>query len=134
MGVSDGDTITVLDQAKQQHRVRLAGIDAPEKGQPFGQRSKDNLSALVYGKEVEARCHKRDRYGRKVCAVFVGSRDVGLDQVRAGMAWWYREYAREQTSEDRSAYQDAEGAARVTQKGLWHDTQSRPPWEWRKAR
>jgi endonuclease YncB( thermonuclease family) len=74
VGVSDGDTITVLDDSKTQHKVRFAGIDAPEKGQAFGERSKQNLSALVFQKHVEARCHKKDRYGREVCAVFVSLR------------------------------------------------------------
>jgi endonuclease YncB( thermonuclease family) len=85
VGVSDGDTITVLDDAKVQHRVRFAGIDAPEKGQAFGNASKESLSRLVFNKRIAARCHKRDRYGREVCAVFVGTSDVGLEQVRAGM-------------------------------------------------
>src|SRR5262245_27166678 len=66
VGVSDGDTITVLDAAKVQHKVRLASIDAPEKAQAFCERSKQNLSALVFGKDVRADCNKRDRYGREV--------------------------------------------------------------------
>ena len=90
-GVSDGDTITVLDDAKTQHKIRFAGIDAPEKGQAFGERSKQSLSALVFQKRVEARCHKKDRYGREVCAVFVSLRDVGLEQIHAGMAWHYKD-------------------------------------------
>ena len=72
VGVSDGDTITILDDAKTQHKIRFAGIDAPEKGQAFGERSKQSLSALVFQKRVEARCHKKDRYGREVCAVYEG--------------------------------------------------------------
>ena len=108
VAVSDGDTITILDDAKTQHKIRFAGIDAPEKGQPFGERSKQNLSALVFQKRVEARCHKKDRYGREVCAVFVSLRDVGLEQIRAGMAWWYREYA---------ARADDAGSARVSRRG-----------------
>ena len=71
VGVSDGDTITVLDDAKTQHKIRFAGIDTPEKGQAFGERSKQSLSALVFQRRVEARCHKKDRYGREVCAVSV---------------------------------------------------------------
>jgi endonuclease YncB( thermonuclease family) len=66
VGVSDGDTITVLDDAKVQHKIRLAGIDAPEKGQAFGERSKQRLSDLVFQKRVEVRCHKKDRYKREV--------------------------------------------------------------------
>lgn len=131
VGVSDGDTITVLDAEKKQHKVRLAGIDAPEKGQAFGNASKENLSRLIFDRRVEARCHKRDRYGREVCAVFVGSRDAGLEQVRAGMAWWFREYANEQAPDDRASYEGAEDAARFGRKGLWQDRQPTPPWAWR---
>jgi endonuclease YncB( thermonuclease family) len=72
VGVSDGDTITVLDDTEFQHRIRFAGIDAPERKQPYGDRSRQSLSALVFQKRVEARCHKKDRYGREVCAVYVG--------------------------------------------------------------
>ena len=75
VGVADGDTITVLDAAKTQHKVRLAGIDALEKAQAFGERSKQNLSALVFGKDVRADCNKRDRYGRDVCRVWVTPSD-----------------------------------------------------------
>jgi endonuclease YncB( thermonuclease family) len=87
VGVSDGDTITVLDRAKTQHVIRIAGIDAPERKQPFGAASKENLSRLVFKRDVEARCYKKDRYGREVCRVYLALSDVGLDQVRAGMAW-----------------------------------------------
>jgi endonuclease YncB( thermonuclease family) len=101
VGVSDGDTITVLDDAKTQHKIRFAGIDAPEKGQAFTERSTQSLSALVFQKRVEARCHKQDRYGREVCAVFVNLRDVGLEKIRQGMAWHYKEYQHEQATHDR---------------------------------
>jgi endonuclease YncB( thermonuclease family) len=92
VGVSDGDTITVLDDAEAQRKIRFAGIDAPEKDRPSVKRSKQSLSELVFQKRVEARCHKKDRYGREVCAVFVSLRDVGLEQIRAGMAWHYKGY------------------------------------------
>lgn len=130
--LSDGDTITVLDEAKVQHKIRFAGIDAPEAKQSYGNASKESLSRLVFNKRVEARCHKRDRYGREVCAVFVGSRDVGLEQVHAGMAWWFREYAHEQTVADRGAYGGAEDAARAARRGLWKDAKPVAPWEWRR--
>jgi endonuclease YncB( thermonuclease family) len=98
VAVSDGDTITVLDRAAAQHKIRQGGIDAPEKGQAFGERSKQNLSQLAFDQIVDAHCHKRDRYGREVCKGMRGSTDVNLEQLRAGMAWWYREYAQEQTA------------------------------------
>src|SRR5262250_403486 len=130
VGISDGDRMTVLDDAKTQHKIRIAGIDAPEKGQAFGERSKQNLSALVFEKQVEARCHKKDRYGREVCAVYVAGRDVGLEQIRTGMAWWYREYAHEQATQERLLYQDEEEAAKASRRGLWQDPKAMPPWEW----
>jgi len=131
VGISDGDTITVLDDSKSQHKVRIAGIDAPEKGQAFGERSTQNLSALVFDKRVEARCHKRDRYGREVCTLFVSLRDVGLEQIRQGMAWHYKAYQHEQPTQERLIYRDEEEAAKEGKRGLWADKNPKPPWEWR---
>ena len=97
VGVADGDTLTLLDSSNQQHRIRLYGIDAPEKKQPFGSRAKQNLSSLAYGKSVTVEWSKLDRYGRIVGKAIVNGEDVGLRQLQAGLAWWYRQYAREQT-------------------------------------
>ena len=133
VGVSDGDTITVLDDAKTQHKVRFSGIDAPENGQAFAKESQRSLSALVFQKRVEARCHRRDRHGYQVCAVFVGLRDVGLAQIRAGMAWWYREYAHEQRMHEPILYRDEEESAKARRVGLWSDEKPAPPWEWRRS-
>ena len=131
VGVSDGDTITVLDGAKVQHEIRLSGIDAPEKGQAFGDRAKESLSRLVFDLQIEAHCRKKDRYGREVCKVMRGSTDVNLGQIRAGMAWWYREYAKEQSAEDRASYAAEEEVAKAARSGLWRDAKPVPPWEWR---
>lgn len=131
VGVADGDTITVLDGGRQQHKVRLAGIDAPEKKQPFGNRSKQHLSDLVFGKAVSLECGKVDRYRRDICVVLVAGRDVNLAQVEAGMAWWYRKYAKEQTAQQRADYEAAELRARTSKAGLWADTDPVPPWDWR---
>jgi endonuclease YncB( thermonuclease family) len=90
VAVADGDTITVLDRDKRQHKTRLIGIDAPEKKQPFGNRSRQNLAALVFDRNVQAKCSKHDRYRQEVCKVLDGSVDAGLEQIRAGYAWWYR--------------------------------------------
>lgn len=143
IGVSDGDTISVLDAQHQVHKIRLAGIDAPEKAQPFGQRSKAGLSAMVFNREVEVVGSKRDRYGRIVAKVLVAAsecaaadcpktRDAGLLQVQAGLAWWYRAYAREQVPEDRVRYEAAEHKARQQRMGLWQDKDPTPPWDWRR--
>jgi len=143
VGVSDGDTITVLDRDKRQHKIRVAGIDAPEKNQPFGQRSKENLSRLVFGKEVDVQWSKHDRYQRIVGKVMMAEPgcqrpdcakilDAGLGQITTGLAWWYRKYAKEQSLEDAGAYEVAEQEAQARRIGLWHDTDPTPPWDWRR--
>lgn len=86
VGVSDGDTVTVLDAGRRQHKFRLLGIDAPEKDQDFGERSKQSLSDLVFGKDVMVEYEKKDRYGRTLGKVVVGGRSANLEQVRAGLA------------------------------------------------
>jgi endonuclease YncB( thermonuclease family) len=132
VGIQDGDTITVLDATKQPHRVRIASIDAPEKAQAFGESAKENLSRLAFGKQADVRCGKRDRYGREVCSVYVDARDLGLEQVRSGHAWWFREYAREQSVDDRKVYEAAESEARDARRGLWRDATPVAPWDWRR--
>ena len=131
VGVSDGDTITVLDANKVQHKIRLAGIDAPEKKQAFGNRSKESLSALAFDKTVNVETDKQDRYGRQVGKVLVNGQDVNLVQVERGMAWFYRQYQREQSPNDRRLYEAAEDAARADKRGLWRDADPMPPWEFR---
>jgi endonuclease YncB( thermonuclease family) len=131
IGVMDGDTIEVLDATKTPHRIRLEGIDAPEKAQPFGNRSKQHLSDLVFGKQVEVQFNKTDKYGRTVGKVLASGKDANLEQVRAGFAWHYKEYQKEQSASDRVAYADAETAARAHKLGLWLDPKPMPPWEWR---
>ncbi len=101
MGVADGDTITVLDTDKVQHKIRLAGIDAPEKKQPFGNRSKESLSDLVFSKTVTVDTGKTDRYGREVGKVLIDGIDANLVQVQRGFAWHYKAYEREQPAVDR---------------------------------
>ena len=88
--------------------------------------------ALAFQKHVEARCHKKDRYGREVCAVFVGLTDVGLEQIRAGVAWHYKDYQYEQATRDRLVYRDEEDAAKAAKRGLWKDAKPVPPWAWRR--
>lgn len=134
VAVLDGDTVTMLDESRSQHQIRLAQIDAPEighgmnkPGQPFGQKSKQSLSDLAYGRDVRADCESRDQYGRAVCTILVGNLDVNLEQVRRGMAWVYRKYAHD------PAYYRAEDEARNAKRGLWADPDQIPPWEYRKA-
>lgn len=133
VGVADGDTITVLNADKVQHKIRLTGIDAPEKKQPFGNRSKQSLSDMVFNKTVTVETDKRDRYGRELGKVLAGGKDVNLEQVRTGLAWHYKAYERTQTATDRQTYADAENEAKAAKRGLWHDEIPVPPWEWRKG-
>lgn len=143
VSIADGDTLTVLDSQHQQHKIRLSGIDAPEKAQPFGQKSKTSLSAMVFNREVEVQGSKTDRYGRLVGKVMAADpncnmpacpkiHDVNLMQVMSGMAWWYRDYAREQSPKDREDYEVAEFQAKSQRHGLWADKNPVPPWDWRK--
>jgi endonuclease YncB( thermonuclease family) len=135
VGVADGDTITVLDDARIQHKIRLAGIDAPEKGQSFGQRSKESLSDLVFSKSVTVETDKRDRYGREVGKVMIDGLDANLAQVNRGLAWHYKAYEREQSIVDRKLYAVAEKEAKAEKRGLWADLEPTPPWDFRhKAR
>lgn len=143
VGISDGDTLTVIDARHQQHKIRLMGIDAPEKAQPFGQKSKSNLSALAFNREVEIVGNKKDRYGRLIAKVMVAApncnhptcpktHDAGLMQITSGMAWWYRKYAMEQTPKDRGEYEIAELNAKTNRVALWSDKNPQPPWEFRR--
>jgi len=132
VGIADGDTLTLLDSNQQQHKIRLRGIDAPENAQPFGQKSKSNLSALVFNREVVAECSKKDRYQWEICKIVVNGVDANLEQVKAGMAWWYRDYAQEQAPKDREDYEIAEFQAQSSRKGLWSEKNPLPPWEWRR--
>jgi len=142
VSVADGDTVTVLDANYQQHKIRLSGIDAPEKAQPFGQRSKESMSALVFGKEVDVLWAKHDRYKRIVgnvmvqpsgCPTCTKTLDAGLAQVALGLAWWYKKYAKEQSAEDAGRYAFAEQEARAKRAGLWADAHPIPPWGWREG-
>lgn len=131
VNVHDGDTITVLDATKTQHKIRLAGIDAPELGQAYGKASRDNLAQLVAGKQVGIEGSKYDRYGRLVGAVLLDGKDQNIRQLRAGLAWHFKKYQNEQTREEREAYAQAEESARAAGIGLWREKQPTPPWDWR---
>jgi endonuclease YncB( thermonuclease family) len=133
IGVADGDTLTLLDDAKTPHRIRLDGIDAPERTQDYGQRSRQSLAGLAHGRRAVAECLKTDRYGRAVCRVSVDGVDVGLEQVRRGLAWHYVKYANEQSTADRMRYAGAEEQARATRLGLWAASAAVPPWDYRHA-
>jgi endonuclease YncB( thermonuclease family) len=121
VGVSDGDTITALDENKRDYRVRLLGIDAPEKNQAYGVRAKENLSRLVFGKAIIVRFEKKDRYGRILGIVYVNESDINLEQVKAGLAWHYKKYSSDQPADESRLYAEAEESARLNKLGLWQD-------------
>lgn len=127
VSVADGDTITILTPDKEQFKIRLVEIDAPEKDQPYGQKSKQSLSDMVFGKDVSVEWSKTDKYKRTLGRVFVGDTDVNLQQVKNGAAWAYTQYL----TDDR--IKQAEDEARAAKAGLWalQADQIMPPWEWR---
>jgi len=127
ISIADGDTLTILAAGNQQVKIRLAEIDTPESGQPFGNRSKQALSKLAGRQSVTVEVQDIDQYGRTVGRVYVGDVDVSAELVREGYAWVYRKYLRDRT------LLDLEAGARADKRGLWAlpDNQRVPPWEWR---
>jgi len=129
VGVTDGDTISVMHNGRAE-KVRLQGIDCPEKGQAYGQRAKQAISALVFGKEVTLQTHGHDKYKRTLGDVLLpDGTHVNHELVKDGWCWWYRKYAPGDT-----VLEELETEAREARKGLWVDPQPVPPWEWRKRK
>ena len=134
MYIQYGDTLTALDATDTQHKIRLAGIDAPEKGEPYGRVSRQHLAGVVFTKTVQVEWTKRDRYGRIIGKVIADGQDVCLMQLESGLAWHYKKYENEQSVADRDSYADAEVRARQHKRGLWIDAHPIPPWDWRRSR
>lgn len=128
VSIADGDTLTVLVDGNRQVKVRLAEIDAPEKKQPFGTRSRQALGDLCFRKPAEIKTQTIDRYGRAVARVKCAGRDANAEQVRAGMAWVYDQFVT-----DRSLYA-VQAEAKAARRGLWADAAPVAPWEWRKSK
>lgn len=129
IGVSDGDTFSGLTQTEKiEIRYRIHGIDAPEKSQPFANKSKEYLSDLIFNKKVKIKVEtKRDKYGRPIVRVFTSDgKDVGAELLKNGLAWHYKEY------DDSEEYSFLEEEARNKKMGLWSDNSSVAPWEYRK--
>ena len=129
--VSDGDTITVLDSNNQKHKIRLKGIDAPESQQVYGDISTQSLSELVYDKEVLVTWDKKDKYYRILGKVIADGRDANYEQLKKGLAWYYKQYEKDLSDDDKQRYSEAEVLARNYGVGLWADANSIPPWEFR---
>ena len=132
VGITDGDTITVLDHQKNTYKIRLQGIDAPEKKQAFVEKSKQSLHDLVHGKQVRIEYDKEDKYGRIVGKITLDDLDICLQQLVLGMGWHYKKYQNEQSVADRVVYNDAELKSKSLKLGLWADETPMPPWEFRK--
>lgn len=136
VGVIDGDTIDVLvdnsgerqaSGSKFTARVRLADIDCPEKGQPFGQRAKQATSGLCFGKMVRVRGERKDRNGRLLGEVILpDGKSLNEELIRLGYAWWFERYS------TKTALQAIQSEARDARRGLWAEENPVPPWDWRK--
>lgn len=130
--VVDGDTIYVLDTNHERHKIRLAGIDAPERKQAYGLASRKHLASIVAGQQVSIEYQKHDRYGRIVGKVLRDGIDVCLEQIKNGFAWHYKKYQQEQNAQDRQRYASAENRAREYRLGLWRENKPNAPWEFRR--
>ena len=128
VAITDGDTIKVLDSQNQQLKVRLASIDAPERKQPFGTKSKQMLAELIGNKRVNLDCSKKGRYQRQICTITLNGVDINREIVARGGAWVYRQYYKG------TDYLEIESNAKSNHIGLWKTSeyQAIPPWEWRK--
>lgn len=127
--LTDGDTLKVLDLENHLWNIRLAEIDTPEKGQPWGKQAKQALAAKIFGKEVQIIITGKDRYGRWIGRIYLAGRDINQEMVREGHAWVYRKYLKDRTLLDDESY------ARYSGLGLWSLPKSlrTPPWEWRRT-
>jgi micrococcal nuclease len=128
VALSDGDTLTILDDSQTHHKIRLAGIDAPEKGQAFGTKSREALASLVFGKAIRVDVIDIDRYRREVGRIYVGSTFVSQAMVRNGFAWRYPQY------DKAGEFTADEEEAREHKRGLWADPHPVPPWEYRREK
>ncbi len=129
--ITDGDTITILDDQEEFHIVRLQGIDAPERRQAYGDASRAYLARLLAGQQVTIEFNKRDRNDRIIAKVLMNDRDICLEQIKAGLAWHFKRFENEQSVDDRQLYNDAELSARSNKLGLWRDASPIPPWSFR---
>ena len=127
VGVADGDTLTVLCEGSEKMKIRLSEIDAPEKRQPFGSRSKLSLSSMCLQKKAKIKPQTKDRYGRIVAGVICDGVDANEEQIKRGMAWVYDKYVK-----DQSLY-SIQNKARASKKGLWADNKPIKPWEYRRG-
>lgn len=132
--VADGDTLTLL-VGRQHHKIKIAAIDAPERYQAWGDQARTNLSRLALSQTAVADCPRLDhRSALYICKLTVDTLDIGIEQIKDGMAWWFRGDAHQQSTEAQSAYGSAELLAKLRRQGLWRDTNPVPPWNFRGER
>ena len=129
--VTDGDTVEVLDADKTKHKIRLSGIDAPERKQAFGNASKKYLADLVAAKDVCVSGSKKDRYQRLVGTVIVDGESANFNMIHGGYAWHFKKYESEQTTLERDLFASEETLARSNTIGLWSEPDPIAPWDWR---
>ena len=129
VGITDGDTLTLLTSEKKQVKIRLAEIDTPERGQPYGSKARQALADLTFQKDVAVLYVDTDRYGRTVGRIYVGEVDVSGELVHSGAAWVYRQYSTDPT------LLDLEEKAKSAKRGLWGlpEVERIPPWLWRRG-
>lgn len=127
ISITDGDTLTIIDNRKNKYKIRLAEIDTPEKNQPYGTKAQQALSDMVFAKYVRADIQTKDRYGRHVAHIYLGSLHVNKEMVNIGAAWVYRKYLKDQS------LLAIEQDAKDNKRGLWglSEAERTPPWEWR---
>jgi micrococcal nuclease len=128
IGIKDGDTIEILTPDKKKITIRLNGIDAPEKKQAYGQRSKENLSKIIFRKQVKIKSFGNDKYRRVIADIFIDSTNVNYLQVSEGFAWHYKKYSKDEK------LAQLENQAQEQKLGLWKDDNPIPPWEFRKKK
>lgn len=125
--VADGDTVSILDANNKQHKIRMYGIDTPERDQPFGRKARQVLADMIADERVGVVIVETDDYGRIVGTVYHDDTHINAAMVRSGYAWWYRHYAPHSR-----LLSEAETAAREASLGLWADRDPVPPWDWRR--
>ena len=129
VGVTDGDTVTVLTPNNDEVKIRLYGADAPERKQDFGTRSREFLVSLIFGQTVTVTPYGKDLYGRTIAKIFFNGRDIGLTCIEYGYCWWYETYAKKEVQ-----YKKAQEKARKQELGLWAGPKPIAPWKFRKEK
>ncbi|MBT6251079.1 MAG: thermonuclease family protein [Nitrosomonadales bacterium] len=139
--VVDGDTVYVVDKSGNEFKVRLAGIDAPEKNQSYGLASGHHLSKAIKNRWVfleskprKEKLYSVDRYNRVLAKILLDGQDINLIQISSGYAWHFKRYQKKQSQVDRESYSKAELDAKRNQLGLWKEKKPIAPWKWRKMK